>query len=137
MLVEGEYSPWVRAKDPPPVFCLTDGHSHVYAVAHATPDGKTHYALSETSMVKGRQQLTIMKGEDGKPLISVDAVKLHQIEASKVLPERASILRLASTDSHETPGSKMYEELALKGGGRNPDSAAQMAELMMRSSFSR
>lgn len=137
MMVEGEYSPWVRAKDPPPVFCLTDGRSHMYAVAHASPDGKTRYALSETSVVKGRPQLTVMKGEDGRPLISVNASKLHEIEASRVLPERAAILRLSSTDSLDTPGSKMYEDLALKGGGRNPDSAAQIAQMMMQNSFSR
>ena len=111
--VEGDYEPWKLSKDPPPVMFLTDGKSNIYAVPQASPDGRMLYALSEAQMVKGKAQVRIMKGADGKPMVNVDAMRLRHIEAERILPAKYDLLRLEATESKAFPGRSLADERML------------------------
>lgn len=115
--VEGQYDAWKLSKNPPPVMFLTDGKTNIYAVPQASPDGRILYALSEAQIIKGKAQMRIMRGADGKPLINVDAMRLRHIEAERTLPNKHDLLRLEATESKSYPGKSLAEErmlLALK-----------------------
>ena len=111
--VEGGYEPWKLSKDPPPVMFLTDGKSNIYAVPQAAPDGRMLYALSEAQVVKGKAEVRIMRGADGKPMINVDAMRLRHIEAERILPAKYDLLRLEATESRNYPGRTLADERML------------------------
>lgn len=111
--VDGSYEPWKLSKDPPPVMFLTDGKSNIYAVPQAAPDGRMLYALSEAQIVKGKAEVRIMRGPDGKPMVNVDAMRLRNIEAERILPAKYDLLRLEASESRNYPGRTLADERML------------------------
>ncbi len=102
------YSPWKLLNKQPPILAMTDGSGTLFARAMRAPDGGLQFALAEASEIRGRSQLQMLRAEDGRPLRSINGFDLESIEASKVLPSRSTIIRLASSQTQQ--GRTLQEE---------------------------
>lgn len=102
------YSPWRKVKDQPVVLALSDGEGVIFAIESRDAKGEARYSLAEAQTVKGRRQVTFMKDDNGKPLNGIDGTRLHHIEAARMLPSRANMLRLESTRTPQ--GNSMMDE---------------------------
>jgi DNA repair protein RadD len=105
-----KYSPWKVLKNPPPIMATTDGRANLYAVASAAPDGGMRYSILEAVTIKGKSQVTILKGNDKRPLIAIDAQRLRALEAERLLPSRHSLMRLEATESALHGGRSLLDD---------------------------
>jgi len=134
--VDGTYTPWRKMQDKPVVLALTDGASVVFAVESVDASGEPRYTLAETQEVKGRTQLTLMKGADNKPLRNMSGSFLQTIESERIIPSRATLLRMESTMSRTSSASLVDERIAA-AGAQHIESVLLFAQMQARSGASR
>lgn len=102
------YTPWRMLKTDPNVLGLTDGTGTILAVESRDAAGEPRYTVAE--IVKERDKtrakklgeiatLRMMKNDQGKALFNIKASVLNDIATSRILPSRASLLRMEASPS--------------------------------------
>jgi superfamily II DNA or RNA helicase len=121
------YTPWRKMKDQPIVLALSDGEGVIFAIESRDATGEPRYSLAESQTVKGRRQMTFMKDENGKPLNGIDGTRLHNIEAERMIPSRATLLRMEATKS--ATGRTLIDERITEAGEAHMGMIMHMAKL--------
>ena len=107
---DGAYTPWRRLRDKPVVLGLTDGKSVILAIESRDATGKPRYTIGESAVTSEKTRakklgsinsFQIMKGANNRPLFAVEGSILQQIETSRIIPSRASLLRMEASASSE------------------------------------
>lgn len=107
-----DYTPWRKVNDVPPVLALTDGQGVIFAVESEDIRGQRRYTFAETSEIKGRTQVRLMKDPNGRNMTQVTADALKITESNRVLPARATLLRLEATPSKQGLGSMADDRIS-------------------------
>lgn len=129
------YTPWRKMKDQPVVLALSDGDGVIFAVESRDVTGEPRYTLAEAKEVKGRAQVTFMKDDAGKPLNGIDGPALQAIEIKRMIPSRATLLRMEAALSKS--GRSLIDERIAEVSETSLSTAIQFAAMSQRASLGR